>query len=209
MSDALGVGNEPLRNGAECMLYVVGRHFRVRVLALTAETMQVTFPGRHYPIAGLTATLEFHDPNGFTYYTAEVLEGPTNVNRCLLLRRPAGPMRSIHRDHLRVPTDLLATVREQVHLRRYNAAVLDIGMGGALLQTAAVFECDATLEMLFSFPGEAECTVLGQVVHLVERPAADGGLSFLYGVRFIDVERGAEEAIGRYTVRRILDLYAD
>jgi len=190
--------------GQECLLNVIGRHFKVRVIELTPDTVRVTFPGRDYPADGMHAILELHDDTGFHYFSTEVLEGPRPDAQGILIRNVAEMRRSFHRDHVRIPTDLTVQVREQVHVRRYNAALLNLSAGGALIQTDAVFEFNSVVDLTLSLPSEPAATIMGEIVHTVDSPSDN---RHMYGIRFLDVDAVVVESITRYIWRRLPELY--
>jgi len=200
---------EPLKieKGSECLLNFVGRHFKTRILEVGSDTMRVTFPGRDYPIAGLNIVLEFHDEQGFYYLPASVVEGPDEKPGGITLRKDSEIRRSTHRDSFRVPTDLTVRVRDHIHVRRYDAALVNLSAGGALLRADAPFDFSSTLEITLSLPGEPVYTLLGSVVHISasmtgrEQPRH-------FGVKFIGIDPPIERAITDYIFGRLPELYA-
>jgi c-di-GMP-binding flagellar brake protein YcgR len=192
---------------SECLLNVAGRHFLVKILEVTVETVRVSFPARDYPVEGMRAYLEFHDDDGFYYYASQVLKGPTAKGDGLVLYRLSGLKRSMHRGSFRVPTDLTVQVRDQVHARKYNAALLNISAGGALIQTEAPFDFSTTIELTLSLPGEPTHMILSQVVHTSAGTAKGAPCAHHFGVRFVNIDRDAEQSVTRFVSTRLQDLY--
>ena len=196
-----------LRPGDPCLFNVTGRHFLVRILEVDASRIRITFPGIDYPVDGMRANLEFHDETGFYYYSTEVVKGPSSDLQGVLLSRPAELKRSTHRSSCRVATDLTVRVKDQVHVRRYDAALINLSSGGALIQTEAPFDFSSTIEMTLSLPGETACTILGQIVHLIEAAPNAPESHQMVGIKFITLDPDIEKSLTRYIWRRLQELY--
>lgn len=200
-----------IAEGNRCLLSVMGQRFMVDVVEVSEESLRVTFPGRDYPVAGMAVDLEFHDPDGFNSYHAQVMVGPDETSGGLVLTRPKEPRRAQHRDCCRVPTDLTVQVKDQVHVRRFDAELINLSAGGGLLSTRAQFDFSSTIEMTVSLPGEATRVILGSVVHVGEaedNPLMGGGKT-IYGVRFIGLDSAAAQSIRRYIRERLRELYSE
>ena len=195
-----------IKKGNSCLLSVTGRHFMVEILDVKNDTICVSFPGLDYPVEGMWIEMEFHDKSGFSYYRVKVLKGPGEGDG-LTLERPREPRRNQHRDSFRVPTDLTVQVRDQIHIRKYDAALLDLSSGGALIQTDAPFDFNTTVEISLSLPGETAHNVLAQVVHMVEHNKTKRGPVRVYGIKLIGIQPEALISISRYVWNRLRDLY--
>jgi len=196
-----------VKAGASCLLSVMGQHFMVDIVDVSEEGIRVTFPGHDYPVEGMVVDLEFHDTEGFNHYRTRVTKGPAGKEHGILLRPTKAAGRTQHRDSCRVPTDLTVQVRDQVHVRRYDAALRNLSAGGALLQTRAPFEFDTTLEMTLSLPGEPTHTILAQVLHTNVVPDS-ASEETLFGVRFVSVDPAVHRSLTRYIWKRLRELYS-
>ena len=207
-----GVGPDHIRVGAECLLSVMQQHFMVEITEVDADTVTTTFPARDYPVEGMTADLEFHDRRGIDLYRCEVLAGPRNRPGSVILRRPKACARARHRDACRVPTDLTVQVRDRNHVRRYDAALLNLSLGGALLSTEAPFASESRIELTVSLPAEPTHEIPARVVHLTEisdrRPKPlSSGPEHVIGARFLNLDPAVAESISRYIWGRLRELY--
>ena len=194
-----------MRLGGTCLLNVIGQHFLVEILELGPDSLRVSFPGRDYPVPGMIVHLDFHDTNGFDSFEAEVLEGPSKAGSGLLLSKPSESRRTQHRDSCRVPTDLTVQVKDQVHVRRYDAALLNLSAGGALIETDAPFDFSTSLELTLSLPGEPLLRMLGQVVHVSDEATRPDRRTF--GVRFVALSPEVHQSISRYAWHRLREMY--
>ena len=199
--------NDELYTGNTCMLRVAGDHFLVKILDVEKTHIRVTFPGREYPIEGLQVMLEFHDEQGFNSYRSHIVRGPERAGGGLLLARPVDSRRTKYRDSCRVPTDLTVHVKDQVHIRRYDAALVNLSSGGALVVTPAQFDFASTVEMTLSLPGEPRHHLIGQVIHATGAPHKYNANDKTYGIRFLDLAPDAAESITRYVWNRLREIY--
>lgn len=195
-SHAPGPQSTGIKVGASCLVSFMGKHYLVRILELDAKTMKLSFPGRDYPIEGLTVHLEFHDETGIDCYSTEVLGGPSTDSPTIIVQRPPERERHQHRAFWRVSTDLTVQIKDQVHIRRYDASVVNLSQGGALLRTDAPFELDNTVEMTLSLPGYPAHAIYGTVVHI--NTGASNRNGALIGVRFLNVEPPVSRNITDY-----------
>jgi hypothetical protein len=211
MINARSTGGDPtdIQAGNRCMLSVGGRQFLVEILELQADTMHVSFPLGNFPLGGMRVELEFHDMSGYTQYDTVVVSGPSKVDDGIILGRPMASRRNQHRSSLRVPTDLTAQAKDQVHVRRYDAAVLDISEGGLLIRSEAPFDMETTIEVTLSLPGESVHVFLGQVVHMNQIEIDSGEEMRLFGMRFLTTDPQAAQALKRYIQQRLKELHAE
>jgi c-di-GMP-binding flagellar brake protein YcgR len=197
-----------MRTGSTCLLNVIGQYFLVDLIEISEDTIRVSFPGTDYPVPGMSVHLDFHDAEGYDSFEAEVLEGPANTDAGLLLTKPTESRRTQHRDACRVPTDLTVQIKDQIHVRRYDAGLLNLSAGGALIETDAPFDFSTTLELTLSLPGEPLLRILGQVVHISDESRAPSpSPTRLLGVRFVSLDPEVRKAISRYAWYRLRELY--
>lgn len=199
--------NDQLKVGNHCMLRVAGEHFLVRILEVERTYIRVTFPGREYPIEGLQVLIEFHDEAGFNSFRTHIMQGPDKAAGALVLARPVESRRTKYRDSCRVPTDLTVHVKDQVHVRRYDASLANIGAGGALIVTPAQFDFSTTVEMQLSLPGELQHTIIAQIVHATGTPHTYNTQDKTYGIRFVSLEPEVAASITRYVWKRLREVY--
>jgi len=191
-----------------CLLTVMDGHYMVKVLEVTDVHVRVSFPGMDYPVEGMPVELEFHDDRGFFCYQTEVIQGPRRAGDGVLLRCPTECARNEHREFCRVPTDLAAQVRDQIHLRKYTAPLWNLSCGGALINTDAAFDLGTTVELTMSLPSEPELTLLGHVMHVSRLGQERPGPTWVYGIRFLALDSDQQKALTSYIWRRLKEIYA-
>lgn len=197
-----------LKKGMECLLNVTGQHFLVRVLDLNADLVRLSFPGKDYPVEGICANIECHDEDGFYYCQTEVVQGPAADIVGITVRKTSDFRRSMHRRSFRAPTDLTVQVKEQIHARRYNAALINISAGGALIQSEAPFEFNSLIELNLSLPSEPQHNILCQVIHMIEGIGRNNVTVRYFGLKFIDLETEVGNAVTRYACQQLRKLFA-
>ncbi|GMU92349.1 MAG: hypothetical protein AMXMBFR4_14070 [Candidatus Hydrogenedentota bacterium] len=202
-----GESQPGLQKGNRCLLHVVNQYFLVEITDIGIDAIHVTFPGRDYPVEGMSVILDFHDESGFNSYRATVLNGPAKTGGGLLLSKPVELRRTLHRSSCRVPTDLTVQVKSRFQARRYDAALIDLSGGGALIETEAPFDFSTPVEIILSLPGEPQHVLNGQVVHIgsVNRNSLHG--KRIIGVRFLGTTPEATHSLGRYVWRRLREIY--
>ncbi len=193
--------------GRECLLRVMDQNFMVTIGTVGEDQVEVSFPGLDYPVPGMSVQLQFHDETGFNGYCSDVIEGPQPDRRCVVLRKPTACERSMHRDSCRVPTDLTVQVKDHVHVRRYDARLINLSGGGALMATQAPFDFSTNVDITLSLPGDCTRTLLGQIVHMNVSPQKQGDDIYTMGVRFVGLDASTSQSISRYAWSRLKELF--
>jgi c-di-GMP-binding flagellar brake protein YcgR len=201
------VPHQELVEGNSCLLTTAGEHFMVQITSVLDDTISVTFPGRDYPVEGMGVTLDFHDDTGFNRYLTRVIEGPNETRQGIILERPQGVNRNLHRDSFRVPTDLTVQVKDQVHIRQYDAALTNLSSGGAQILTSAPFDFGTTVELNLSLPEETIHSIMAQVVHMAEMSDPIRGDERIYGLQFVGLDPSAARTISAYVWKRLKELH--
>lgn len=192
--------------GEYLLAKVGGTQFMVRVLSTDANTMRISFPGSDNPLENTWLDLELHDEDGILSFRGRVLEGTRERGSGLLLEYPSTGIYRLHRDAFRVPTDLVAQVRDESEARRYSAAVVNLSSGGALLEMDAPIGEQSVIAMLLSIPRERHCRLTGEVVHMRQQRRTPLTVKGLFGVRFVDPEQPARESLSHYVGERLRHL---
>lgn len=196
-----------IRKDNECLINLMGQHFLSRILDVSEDRLTISFPAKDYPASGMHLELQFHDDEGFNCYQSQVVAGPLKHPGRVVIKRPKTMDRQRHRDNCRVSTDLTVQVREESHVRKYDAALINLSSGGALLETDAPVDFNSSIELALSVPGDKIRTIKGHVIH-VERPKlSQGNGRSTVGVRFVDIDSETAKAITDYVWQRLRELY--
>lgn len=193
---------QDLKAGARCLAKAMDNQFLMQIVGVSESELEVLFPTVDFPVAGMTLSLEFHDEQGYTVYPTEVLAAMPAFDKPARLKYPQEVIRNFHRQNFRVSTDLTAQIKEQIHLRKYDAALLNLSAGGALVRTEGPFVMDATVELFLSLPRQPMLQVLGRVIHVIQE--VDTGLPIL-GIRFINPSEEVQQGVSHYVGRQIND----
>lgn len=200
-------GQTDIAVGVNCLLTVTDRHFVVEIVELNEETIRVSFPGIDYPIAGMLVDIEFHYLSGFSYYQTKVVEGPQREGDGIVLVRPAESTHIQHRDSCRVPTDLTGELKISGGDESFEAKLINLSSGGAMIETAGEFEVGAALELTLTLPDEPTHTFSTQVLHVGGVSGAPDHEIRRYGTRFTGHEPGAGRSMTRFIWGRLRELY--
>lgn len=188
---------EHLKQGQRCLLVVLDQRFLVSILEAGGETVLVTFPTRGLPMDGMLVHLEFHDKNGYASYETEVVRSPREPGDGLLLKRPSAYQTTSHRLDWRVPADIEAQFKVHAHPRRIKGRVLNMSVGGLLIESRARLSIDDSLDLELTLPGPHRIDTVGQVVFSSPVEDAASGVH-RHGVRFVGLEPENQHAIIRY-----------
>lgn len=195
-----------LEPGLQCLLTVTENHFMVKILDVSEDSLHVSFPAADYPVEGMFVELEVHDAGGFSYYRSVVIKGPQKLGDGVILRKPEGPSRNVHRACCRVPTDIVGKVRDDVHVKKYPLYIRNISAGGALIEAFRDFRLNTSLELSFSLREKGDLNVLAEVVHVTEIDV-DTKDARLYGIRFVGLDPEIRDTLNTYIWERLRELY--
>jgi hypothetical protein len=196
-----------LMPGNRCLLTALGQHYMVVVKAVDDAHVRVTFPGVGYPPPGVPVALEYHVEEGFYAYASTVVQPPQAPGDPLVLQRPPEGLWRQHRRYLRVPTDLIIEVRAQGETAWTRAALLDIGVGGCLLESEALLEFGAVTELQIAFPGARIQIISGEIVHMAKMLERGHRGDHLYGVRFCSMDTATRADLDDFIGRQVRALY--
>ncbi len=192
--------------GDELLMNVTGRNFMVEILSIAGDTMRVAFPGIDYPVEGMLVDFELHDPEGFSYFQAVVVQGPRADGDGVVLRLPDLAQRATHRDSARVPTDIDVTLTEEGGATA-PGKLRNLSSGGGFIETGAHFAEGSSVAMAVDIPNVGRKNVDIQILHVTEPRATDIGPIYSYGTRFTGYEPGAGRALTQYLWDRLIELY--
>jgi len=192
--------------GRQCLMTILRTHVMVELRGVDSDSLTVTFPGRDYPIEEIPVTIEFYDAQGFTAYETVVVKGPEEAGGTIVLQRPSNLLRTTHRSSCRVETDLVFQVRDQVHVRKYQAEAINMSAGGVLLKLDAPFEFGDTIQIEISIPGAIPQEVVGQIVHA--SGSKDQSEERFFGIRFLGLDEPIASAVAEYLWERMREQFA-
>jgi Tfp pilus assembly protein PilZ len=192
--------------GNRGLLLLMGHRFLVTILAVSPETVRVSFPVQDFPMEGMYVNLEFHDDLGYATYESEVIASPNEPGDGLLLRRPPESLRTHHRTSWRVAADFRVEMKGHVHPRRYDAPVINISAGGLLVRTDAPLNLGDNLDISFDLTGDGRKQALAEVMHLNVPEASQGAIP-LVGLRFVSPEPALTKSVTMYIWRRLRQMH--
>jgi hypothetical protein len=176
----------------------MGKRFGVEVLDVGERAIRVSFPFADWPSDGTAVELELPSDHEYVRYRATVAYEPetTYVAGLVLHDLVRCEPEKAQRVDSRVPTDLTVQVRETPHPRRFNASVVNLSVGGALLRSDLGAAPGHELDIDMSLPCHCVERLPARVVHV-----APDGESFegqLLGVQFVNTRPETRSAISDY-----------
>jgi len=193
--------------GSRGKLNVMGKRLGVEVLDVGDHGIRVSFPFSDWPAEGMPVELDLPSDQGFVRYRATVAYEPeTAYVAGLVLHDPVrcGPDVA-QRGHCRVPTDLTVQVKEAPHPRRFDALVLNLSQGGALLQSELIAEPGHVLDIDLSLPCHPAESIPARVVYVATESESPEGQ--LLGVRFENHNPDTATAISEYIDYRLQAIF--
>lgn len=192
-----------ISSGTRGKLNVMGKRFGVEVLDIGDHGIRVSFPFADWPAEGLPIELDLPSDHGFDRYRATVgYEPETAYIAGLVLRDPVRCEPDVvQRGHCRVPTDLTVQVKESPHPRQFDALVMNLSVGGALLRSELSVAPGHDLAIDVSLPRRSVEPIPARVVHAL--PEQDSSGECLFGVQFQDQDPDTVSAISEYIDHRL------
>ena len=202
-----GESNPHFRMGSRGLLVFMDQRFLISVLDVSERGIRVSFPVSEFPQEGMYVNLHFQDASGHTCYESEVLAAARETGDGLLLKWPLSVDLGHHRNWWRIAADFRVRIKDHVHPRNVEGAVIDISGGGMLVRTSNGYDTGDNLDLRFRLPGDTtEYYALGQVVHTVmvqhNREEAQHA-----GIRFVNLEPRTSQALSRYVWHRLRELH--
>ena len=189
--------------GSRGKLNVMGKRFGVEVLDVGEHGIRVSFPFADWPTEGMVVTLDLPSEQGYDRYRATVgYEPETAYIAGLILRDPTRCQPDVaQRGHCRVPTDLTVQVKESPHPRRFDASVLNLSIGGALLRSEITAAPGHDLAIDLSLPCHCVESIPAKVVYASAEQESPG--ERLFGVQFQNQKPETVSAISEYIDHRL------
>lgn len=195
----------PLVVGRECHLTALGRTCIVEVLGISTGTVWVSFPWAVPLAEGTGVELMFPVGDGFAAYHARVGGSPGSAGGLMLERAESCEDGQRRRDW-RVPTDYPVWLRVHGETEKFKGRMRDITANGSMVTTSAYFEPGDVIEMIYQLPEFAVNRLVAQVVY--SDTTDENGIN-RFGLRFVEVNKRAREAITWFLYDRIQALYND
>jgi len=179
-----------LDKGAKGYLSSGGVRVPIEIKDYCGKALQIAFMEEANVGASPWCYLEFEDDRGCARYNTQVCAATYDSHDGLVLVRVSGVDRKGVREFARVPTDMDVTLQSG-HGAVFEADLINISSGGALVESDATFDERAEVVMRITVPQETAHKVIGQVVHI--EPGENGRTR--YGIRFVEAQRDFMRAL--------------
>ena len=193
-----------LQEGRAVFLRFGGRRAHSVILAVAQDTIGVTLDTPPYPPRGTAVSLEIETPAGLATYYTRVIVRPSGPGEAMILMRAPNVAGAERRRDWRVPLNALTQFRRIAPAKAGSAQVLNVSIGGVLLETAVSMDVAEFLDIVLHLPEAPQHVVRGRIVR---REAAHESGPDRYGVLFVDTPAPARRVLTEFIWRRLLLLY--
>lgn len=193
--------------GSRGKLNVMGKRLGVEVLDVGDHGIRVSFPFSDWPAEGIPVELDLPSDQGYVRYRAVVAYEPeTAYVAGLVLNDPIRCEPEVAlRGNCRVPTDLTVQVKEPPHPRWFDALVLNLSVGGALLRSELAAKPEHELAIDLSLPCHCVESIPARVVYAA--PEGESSSEQLMGIRFEKQTPETAFAISEYIDHHLRAIY--
>jgi len=196
----------PLQVGRRCHLRALGRLLIVEVQGISGDTIWISYPFSEPLEEGTGVELEFHRSDGFMGYHARVAVALRHSGNGIILERCETSVARYERRDWRVPADFSVWLRRPGSKDKLRGRLLDLTEQGARAEIASEFQAGELVELIIQLPQFAAHLLVAQVMYCEDKQF---DRVFHLGLRFVDVDRRARDAITWYLYDRVRELYAE
>jgi hypothetical protein len=154
-----------------------------------------------FAVEGRGIVLEIDHESGYrTAYFTRLLTVAPDHNTELILLRSANLNCDELRAFLRVPTEILVAATPLDRPVGFDAKLLNISSGGALIQGDPPYELEYGEKLKLTMVSRPALQITGEVMHFSKGTASP---EQRFGVRFVDVEEDNVRALTWYVWQRV------
>ena len=196
----------PLQVGRRCHLRALGRLLIVEVQGISGDTIWISYPFSEPLEEGTGVELEFHHVGGFVGYHARVAVALRHSGNGIMLERCETSIGRFERRDWRVPADFSVWLRRPGSKEKLRGRLLDLTEQGARAEISSDFQAGELVELIIQLPQSAAHLLVAQVMYCEDR-RIDGARHL--GLRFVEVDKRARDAITWFLYDRVRELYAE
>lgn len=194
----------PLEQGRSIYLRFGGRRVPSEILAVAQDTIGVSLDEPPYPVRGAAVSLEIETPQGLLSYYTRVIVRPGGPGEAMILMRAPNVNGAERRRDWRIPMNALMQFRRITPAKVSNAQLLNLSIGGVLLETPMSMDVAELLDLVLNLPESVQHVVRGRIVR---REAEPGPAGVRYGVLLVDTPAPARRALTEFMWARLMTLY--
>ena len=186
----------PFNKGTKCSLRIDARD---RVLRM--QCLEDGFDMRSRGIV-----VEFEGRGGNAAYFTRFLTAAPDDHKELILLRSANLNCDELRSFLRVPTEIAVTVTLEDSPAKFDARLLNISSGGALMESEMLPELEYGEKLQMQIVDDPGISVQSELIHFSNGKSSS---SIRVGVRFIDVDDASVRALTWFVWKRVKMFFHD
>lgn len=184
------------------MLKTDKQTFLSRILSISEDEIVVSSPMEDYPLPDMTVELHFHDELGWYCFESVVKAAPDFDNPQISLSRPISAERFVHRKYTRVSTELEVQYKPIGSGDYRKAKILDLSVGGVLLQTDHQVDIEQNIEIKLSLPGQEIPPLTAMPCREMPETSEDTP-PYYTGYEFVELSRETMYVIQDYLRRKL------
>lgn len=198
--------HEPIAKGAKCALRIDGRRYPAEVVDVRERVLRLRCLEDGFDIQARGIVVEFDGPKGTAAYFTRYLTSAPDSHTELVLLRSASLNCDELRSFLRVPTEIGVVVTLSDSAARFQAQLLNISSGGALIESDSLPEVEYGERLRLEIAEDPAISVSGDLVHFSNGKAASRPR---FGVRFVDMDNESVRALTWFVWKRVKLFFHD
>lgn len=190
-----------LQPGNTGTVHLLHEQCPVELVAVAKDTVGVTCPFEHLPVAGAMADLIFADDQCKAFYHMQVVVAPNERADGMILQRAASATYAQRRRTWRVPLQDTIAFKRHGETRPGEAIVINISCEGLLIVTKTPLEIHDTIDLFLALPEQSAQKVTGRVVR------CESTYPGRYGVLFMQLPPEAKRSLTYFMWQQLRALY--
>ncbi|MDZ4859773.1 MAG: PilZ domain-containing protein [Candidatus Hydrogenedentes bacterium] len=192
--------------GSQCHMRINGKRIPAEVLDVRDRVVRIRCAEDGFAPEGRGIVVEFDGPKGTAAYFTRFLTSAPDAHTELVLLRSANLNCDELRSFLRVPTEIKVTLMLDDSPAQFQAKLLNISSGGALMESETLPELEHGEQLKVQIADDPAVTVLGELVHFsTGKPASRPR----FGVRFVEVDNDSVRTLTWFVWKRVKQFFQD
>ena len=196
----------PFEKGSNCSLRIDGRRYPAKLVDARERVLRMVCLEDGFSIQSRGIVVEFDGPSGTAaFFTRYLTSAPDNHTELILLRAANLSMDEL-RSFLRVPTEIGVTISVKGWPQGFDAKLLNISSGGALIEGANLPEIEYGERLNISIKDDPAISVNAEVIHFSASAKPD---HVRLGARFVDVDVESTRSLTWFVWKRVKVFFHD
>ena len=196
----------PFNKGTKCSLRIDGRRYPAELVDARDRVLRMQCLEDGFDMRSRGIVVEFEGRGGNAAYFTRFLTAAPDDHKELILLRSANLNCDELRSFLRVPTEIAVTVTLEDSPAKFDARLLNISSGGALMESEMLPELEYGEKLQMQIVDDPGISVQSELIHFSNGKSSS---SIRVGVRFIDVDDASVRALTWFVWKRVKMFFHD